>query len=176
MIFDINGEYANPNLQDAGTAIFDLYQKKTVRYSLIQKKDFKVMKVNFYNEIETGFELIQRFPAIQDDQTRFISNFRSVSMETPVDISTNPSSKKRYDRRVAVYQCMIYRAQFEEPSNFKVKFDASKEVRDAVDPTVDPSNGLTLDQAANWWEKLWNIYDTNQVFIDYKKASTEKKQ
>src|SRR5690606_9919262 len=37
IIFDINGEYANANLQDKGTAIFDLYSKDTVRYSILDK-------------------------------------------------------------------------------------------------------------------------------------------
>ena len=58
IIFDINGEYANPNLQDQGTAIFDLYQEQTVRYSTVPKEGFREMKVNFYEEIENGFELI----------------------------------------------------------------------------------------------------------------------
>lgn len=45
LIFDINGEYANANLQDEGTAIFDMYKNNTIRYSTIEKgDDFKVMK------------------------------------------------------------------------------------------------------------------------------------
>jgi len=35
IIFDINGEYANPNLQDEGTAIYELFQKEVLRYSTI---------------------------------------------------------------------------------------------------------------------------------------------
>lgn len=48
IIFDINGEYANPNLQDQGTAIFDLYRDQTVRYSTVPKPGFLEMKVNFF--------------------------------------------------------------------------------------------------------------------------------
>ncbi len=29
IVFDINGEYANPNLQDKGTAIYDLYRDES---------------------------------------------------------------------------------------------------------------------------------------------------
>lgn len=39
IIFDINGEYANPNLQDAGTAIYEMFKDQTSRYSVIPKKD-----------------------------------------------------------------------------------------------------------------------------------------
>ena len=32
IIFDINGEYANPNMQDEGTAIFEMFQEQTTRF------------------------------------------------------------------------------------------------------------------------------------------------
>lgn len=78
LIFDINGEYANPNLQDRGTAIFDLYQNQTIRYCTVPKPGFLEMKVNFYLEIENGFELIKAYPTIADDTSRFVTNFKSV--------------------------------------------------------------------------------------------------
>lgn len=55
IIFDINGEYANANLQDEGTAIFELYKDQVTRYSVLQKPGFKVMKVNFYRDVLSGF-------------------------------------------------------------------------------------------------------------------------
>ena len=55
IIFDINGEYANANLQDEGTAIFELYKDQVTRFSVLQKPGFKVMKVNFYNEYHLWF-------------------------------------------------------------------------------------------------------------------------
>lgn len=61
IIFDINGEYANANLQDEGTAIFELYKDSVVRYSVLEKPGFKVMKVNFYHDIKSGFELVRLF-------------------------------------------------------------------------------------------------------------------
>src|SRR5262249_46552805 len=59
IIFDINGEYANPNLQDEGTAIYELFKKDVLRYSTIAKPDFKVMKTNFYQDVQAGFELVR---------------------------------------------------------------------------------------------------------------------
>jgi len=98
IIFDMNGEYANPNLQDEGTAIFDLYKDETIRYSTVSKKGFREMKVNFYKEIENGFELIISYPTIADDTTRFVTNFRTVDMGRPEDYSSNPSRATRHDR------------------------------------------------------------------------------
>jgi len=170
IIFDLNGEYANPNLQDEGTAIFDLYQDITDRYSVIEQPGFKVMKVNFYKEIETGFELIRSHPSIASETTRFMEAVLSVSMEKPEDYDSNTSAKIRYDRRVVVYQCCLYRAGFKPPEGFSVKFVASEKVRDAVGIADNPENGMTLDEAANWWVSFWKVYGTAKVFEDYKKS------
>lgn len=174
IIFDINGEYANANLQDAGTAIFDLYKAKTERYSIIEKLDFKVMKVNFYKEIDAGFGLIKSFPSIADDDARFVTNFRSVDLEKPADYATNKSAATRYDRRLAVYHCILYRAKFAPPPGLTVKFAANTEVRTAVDPSVDPSKGLTLEDACAWWTSLWKIYGDDKAFEDYKKLNKKE--
>ncbi|GAB4347658.1 MAG: DUF87 domain-containing protein [Cyanophyceae cyanobacterium] len=171
IIFDINGEYANPNLQDQGTAIFDLYRKSTVRYSTVAKPEFLEMKVNFFSEVESGFELIKSYPSIADDNTRFVMNFKSVDLNQPEDYSTNRSASTRHDRRLAVYLCCLFRAGFQPPQNFKVSFAANEEVRKAVQQGVDPSKGMTLEAAATWWENLWEIYDNNPVFQNYKQKS-----
>jgi len=165
IIFDINGEYANPNLQDQGTAIFDLYRDQTVRYSTVPKPGFLEMKVNFYNEIENGFDLIRTYPTIADDNTRFVTGFKTVDLIQPGDYATNPSAATRYDRRVAVYLCCLHRAGFQAPPNFRIRFIANQEVRKVVRQGVDPSKGISLDDAANWWESLWDIYDNNEVEI-----------
>ncbi|MBD2682654.1 MULTISPECIES: ATP-binding protein [Nostoc] len=171
IIFDINGEYANPNLQDQGTAIFDLYREQTVRYSTVPKPDFLEMKVNFYNEIENGFDLIRSYPTIADDTTRFVTNFKAVDLTRPEDYDTNGSASTRHDRRIAVYLCCLHRAGFQAPPNFQVKFSANLEVRNAVSPSVDPSKGISLEDAANWWESLWEIYDSDSAFSNYRQKN-----
>lgn len=168
IIFDINGEYANPNLQDAGTAIFDMYQDRTIRYSTIEKPGFSVMKVNFYKEIDEGFELVKSFPAIADDGTRFVANFRSVQMGRPSDYSTNRSAKTRYDRRVAVYLCCLHKAGFPVPEGFKVSFVSGKDVSRVIGLEIESRNGVSLEDATNWWERLWDSYE-DQFFKDYKR-------
>lgn len=171
IIFDINGEYANPNLQDQGTAIFDLYQDRTVRYSTVRKLGFLEMKVNFYLEVENGFELIRAYPTIADDNNRFVMNFKSVDLSQPEDYATNRSASTRHDRRVAVYLCCLHRAGFEPPQNFRMHFTASQEVRNAVRQGVDLSRGISLEDAANWWESLWDIYNQDDVFTDYRQQN-----
>jgi hypothetical protein len=172
IIFDINGEYANANLQDRGTAIFDLYQDQTIRYCTVKKPGFRELKVNFYNEISAGFELIKSDPSVADDGTRFIANFRSVDLEKPEDSDSNASASTRHDRHLAVYFCILYRAKFEPPQGFKVPFTANKDVRTAVGLDFDPAKGLTLDQAVSWWETFWQVYDEDPTgcFAKYRSA------
>lgn len=172
IIFDINGEYANPNLQDQGTAIFDMYEDRTIRYSTINKPNFKQLKVNFYNEIQAGFSLIKEYPRIADDKARFVSNFKAVSLTPPDDYEDNKygSLAKRYDRQIAVYLCCLFCAGFKAPNNFKVRFTANKDVRATVNKTLeraiepignDKRSGtleLTLAEASFWWKKLWEVY------------------
>jgi hypothetical protein len=174
IIFDINGEYANSNLQDGGTAIFDLYQEQTIRYSTILKPGFKQLKVNFYNEIQAGLDLIKTYPGIADDKARFVISFRGVTLNQPDNYETERfgSKAKRYDRQIAVYLCCLYRANFQVSSDFKVRFTVSKEVRAVVNQAmgqgneVEPQSNnirtgtleLTLEQASAWWDKLWEVY------------------
>lgn len=177
IIFDMNGEYANANLQDAGTAIFDQYRDKTLRYSIIEKVGFNVLKVNFYKEIENGFELIKEHPKIADDNVRFISNFRSVLLEEPSK-DTEYNDRIRYDRRVAVYLCVLYKANFIPPNGINVKFKVNEEIRNIINPSIDPSNGLSLEEASNWWTSLWEKYDNDAQgkFKEYKDKNKDKKE
>lgn len=168
IIFDMNGEYANKNLQDEGTAIFDIYKHKTERYSIVEKPGFKVMKVNFYNEVESGMELIKAYPTVADDNTKFMVSFRSVFLDKPDGYATDVSAKTRHDRRVAVYHCILHRAGFTAPEGFKVKWEASAEICAEVQKGVSPSNGLTLDDACTWWENLWRVYDSSPTAAAYR--------
>ncbi|HLP91246.1 MAG TPA: DUF87 domain-containing protein [Nostocaceae cyanobacterium] len=186
IIFDINGEYANPNLQDQGTAIFDLYQNQTVRYSTIPKEGFKQLKVNFYYEAQTGFDLIKSYPQIAEDQARFVNSFKAVRLNPPENYEEDKfsSAAKRYERHIAVYFCCLYRADFQPPQNFRIRFTANKEIRSAVNEVlgyeIEPQGNnkrtgmldLSLEQASIWWENLWKVYTPN-LGMPQKKISQE---
>ena len=112
IIFDINGEYANANLQDEGTAIFELYENQVTRYSVLEKAGFKVMKVNFYRDIHSGFELIRSHLALESAD--YARSFLSADLTEPDD-KTDFSAMTRYERKKAAYLCCLYRAGFKVP-------------------------------------------------------------
>jgi DNA helicase HerA-like ATPase len=173
IIFDVNGEYANPNLQDKGTAIFEIYAEKTLRYSVISKPGFRVMKVNFYQDIDSGFELIRSYLA--EATGDYLKSFLAVDLTTPENYGEeqNNSEDTRHDRRIAAYLCVLKKAGFKPPQGFKVKFRGN-EVLNTMAGGLDPAKGLTLDEAVIWWTTIWDNYTLDKYFADYQKKNRKE--
>jgi len=166
IIFDINGEYANPNMQDEGTAIYELYKDDTVRYSVLEKPGFKVMKVNFYKDINAGYELIRSYLSVETAD--YVRSFNSVDLTEPEE-KTDQSAMTRYERKIAAYLCCLKKAGFKVPGGFKVKFSGNKDLNEIVqsEGKIDPAKGISLDDAVSWWSTIWDNYD-HKYFSDYK--------
>jgi hypothetical protein len=171
LIFDINGEYANPNMQDEGTAIYEMYSDQVVRYSVLEKPGFKVMKVNFFNDILSGFELIASF--LGNDTADYVASFTSIDLSAPED-PTDVSAKTRYDRKVACYLACLHKAGFKPPKGFKFKFKSSSDLVAAGMPDISPEKGVDLEDAAAWFEQVWSAYDNNNYFINYPRTHKGK--
>ena len=170
IIFDINGEYANANLQDEGTAIFELYQERVTRYSVLLKPGFRVMKVNFFNDIQAGFELVRSYLAADDaDYTR---SFLSIDLTAPEDLN-DFSARTRYDRKLAAYLCCLYQAGFKVPAGFEVKFSGNAELNSMVlaDGSLDPGKRLSLGEATTWFSAIWDNYEDSEYFSIYKRKN-----
>jgi DNA helicase HerA-like ATPase len=165
IIFDINGEYANANLQDDGTAIFELFKEDVDRYSVVEKEGFNVMKVNFYNEIESGFDLIKSY--LEFDRGDYVSSFKAVDLSKPDD-PEDFSAKTRYKRKAAAYLCCLSKAGFKAPKNFIIKFEGNKELNKMVrsDGRIDPKEGISLKDATKWFTRIWDNYK-DSFFKDY---------
>ena len=166
IIFDVNGEYANPNLQDEGTAIYELYKDDVVRYSVIEKPGFEVMKVNFYKEIENGFSLIRSYLENNKVTGDYVNNFVAVDLSFPENYESDRSLKTRTDRIKAAYLCCLKEAGFEVPSSFRVNFSGKAEINSKV--KIDPSKWVTLEKAATWFKWIWTNYNSCDFFSKYK--------
>jgi DNA helicase HerA-like ATPase len=167
IIFDINGEYANPNMQDEGTAIYELFEDQVTRYSVLEKEGFEVMKVNFYTQIEAGFELICSF--LNETTGDYIRSFTAVDLNAPEDTEDH-SALTRYERKKAAYLCCLYAAGFEIPANFRVRFQGNADLNRIVteNGSIDPARGITLENAVTWWSAIWDNYD-NDYFNRYQR-------
>lgn len=173
IIFDINGEYANPNLQDEGTAIYEIFSDITSRFSVERKEGFEQMKVNFYEDIEAGFELVRSH--LSYDSSDYVRSFQSIDISLP-ESEKDFDGKARSSRHRAAYLCCLYKAGFSVSPSFKVRFSANKTVREAVydgggAPSADRQGymRLSLQEATDFFSRVWDIYDDNNQFR--KKAS-----
>ena len=162
IVFDVNGEYANDNQQDEGTAIYQLYGDKVTRYSILQKPGFKVMKLNFYKQLLEGFEMIRS--NLQDDTAAYTQAFLNVNWEAPD--TQDRSATTRYERRLACYQAILGEAGFAVPSGHRVNFTGAKEINEGVG--IDPKSGVTVEQATAWFSWVWENYDSHSFFGSYR--------
>lgn len=169
IVFDINGEYANANLQDEGTAIFELFEDDVIRYSTEDKKGFEVLKVNFYKDIQGGFELVKEF--LRDIKDDYVNNFKAVNLSEPEDMSIY-NEKTRYERRLAAYICTLYKAGFDVPDGFETLNFPSRDELDLLvqeDGNIDPRKGVTLDEAYEWFTEVWK--NGKDFFDKYRKKN-----
>ncbi|MFT7036818.1 MAG: DNA helicase HerA-like ATPase [Cyclobacteriaceae bacterium] len=165
IIFDINGEYANKNLQD-GTAIFEKYSSKVTRYSVLEKEGFEVMKVNFYKDLVPGLELIRGYFKQFGKQSDYMEDFLGVNLEKEVELAGG--DKIRYDRKVAAYKCCLKAAGFPISGANTIYFDGCKELNDQVkDGGIDPKKGINYDDAITWFTQVWKNYDTWEYLTGY---------
>lgn len=162
IIFDINGEYANPNQQDSGTAIYDLYRNDTTRYSLIEKDGFKVMKVNFHQDLEAGLGLIQSH--FEGERVDYLNSFLAINLTPPP--KEDFGQVTRHDRVVAAYRACLYAAGFDMGKS-KIKFEGHKDLN-AMAGGIDPKNGISGEDAVTWFSAIWEAYDTDSFFSDYR--------
>jgi DNA helicase HerA-like ATPase len=163
VIFDVNGEYANDNEQDEGRAIYQLYDKKVTRYSILEKPGFRVMKVNFHESIVEGFELIRGH--LDEDNSIYTRAFLTVNWDEPDD--SDKGQTIRFERRLACYRTILYKAGL-LPATDRIRFEGASEINDQVG--IDPKKGISLEHAARWFTWVWEQYEDFPFFAKYSKT------
>lgn len=171
LIFDINGEYANPNKQDEGTAIYEKYKSEVARYSLIDKEGFIPMRANFYHEPEFAMQMIR--PFLQDEGSDYVKNFNSIELSLPSD-KNDPdyySILNRRSRNRAAFLCCLKKADFKISNQATVKFKIDKnlvaELNELLKKDIDPNVGISYDQAIKWFEGFWQNYKDLKFIKSY---------
>ena len=181
IIFDINGEYANRNLQD-GTAIFEKYKDKVDRYSVIDKTEqgFKVLKTNFYEDIKGGFELIKS--KLSNEDVDYIKSLLAIDISTPenyhLPIEQKTSDEKNaaieYDRKKAAYICCLHAAKFPITKNLnKIKFYGDTKTLNLLLPEIQPHKWISVDEAITWFTTIFDS-STSDDEINYKGNKIKK--
>jgi hypothetical protein len=127
IVFDVNGEYANENVQDKdstgkNSAIKNVWRTNpagkaddVVTYGTTQHPNDpnrRLMLIDFYRDehLQTGKEIINE--ALSGATTIYVTNFIQVVMQPPVDAQEFGGGKTRYDRRVLAYRALLAAAGF----------------------------------------------------------------
>ena len=162
IIYDVNGEYANVNEQDKG-ALAEIYpEDEVIRYTTHppEGSNFKELRTNFYYQLNQGISIIKReLQARGDLKGDYRKMFANMVFDEP------PKQKEgeyiRYQRKVAAYWCILYKAGFEPSKNHKkISFKASKKVRSKVNNELGYSidtTSMTLDEAVDWFKGLHEV-------------------
>lgn len=158
IIFDVNGEYANKNLQDE-IAIFEKYEDKVTRYSVLEKDGFQVMKINFYQELVAGLEMMRGYFKQFGKQSDYVEDFLGINLEKPDD----KEALKSYYRKIAAYKCCLKLAGFPFEGKEELTFKGStKGIDDMVIPQgrdINPKDGVSFDDATMWFTQVWKNYE-----------------
>ncbi len=141
LIFDVNGEYANENVQDVNAAgqaqalrnVWEVKHnekmgspKDVVTYGLMgNAKDPKriLMKINFYNEelIQIGKDLIdEKLVSDTNQNALYIKSFTSVQFENLADLSNSPGAYNRELRKRLIYKTILFDSGFKDENDGKV--------------------------------------------------------
>ena len=120
-----------------------MFEKETTRYSLLEKPGFEVMKLNFYRDLEAGFGLIQSFLA--EETGDYVKSFLSIDLSRAGGRGQVGAGEEG-DECSAAYKALLHKAGFQSDGK-KVKFEGNKEINDGLCGGVDPSKGITYEQA-----------------------------
>jgi hypothetical protein len=168
LIFDVNGEYANANHQDDGSSIAEVFVDRVVRYRAIETPGFNDLRANFYQEPAQGLNLIQALH--KRDTSPFggqdLDAFMGATLEEP-----DPSERSehlRWERHVAVFQCILHRAGYPAPAGFKVVVPRSKQLVEQMNALVQQQGNpqgvqppaddrVPLPEACGWFEQIRSL-------------------
>ncbi len=157
LIYDLRGEYANPNRQDRGS-LAQMYPDQTVAYRLLSSEGFRLLRVNFFLELGEGHTIIRQVLREESGVSgaQDVTNFLSASFEEPD--AAEVGRHHRWEIKCAAYRALLHRAGFETPAHFRLRFQVAAAVHAAVQAQAavgvtlaDPRNGLNLDQAVEWF-------------------------
>ena len=200
LIFDVNGEYANDNPQDAG-CLRNIGRDDVVTYGLFEHpndKGRRLIKINFFGEniidwsdreqvkssldmLFAGKEIINEHLQGAANVPQYVSRFINTTVEPPSD-DWDKSTQTRYRRNITVYRAILAAANFDAPSNLPkahIKDLFHVDLRKALNATEKSkykSAAHTLGkESVSWSELHQGLTDLQEFVIGGQKGTGDPK-
>lgn len=160
IVFDINGEYTFANHQDGNICIFDKFKNNAIRFSSNINKvreydDVRAIQYNFYNDetLEESFNMLVD-EALAISPSHYMHDFKNTNM------FNNENDERDNELKRAIYKCILYKAGFEPPSEYMLKFTKFDE---------DEATEMSLSDACAYFEKSLEPNTNVSITIEHKK-------
>jgi hypothetical protein len=183
LIFDVNGEYANENTQDASdlnpAALKNIWRTRSdgqeadiVTYGIQGHPNDpgrKLMLINFHRDLQEGKEIVNS--VLSTETSQYLRNFCQVDFEQPD--SDDRSATTRYKRRVLVYRALLAQAGFQSPDEDRPQTKGlfNQDLLKALNSSDTPdyqSCGRVLGETSPSWHQLATAFKSLQSFMSTK--------
>src|SRR6266403_4890633 len=197
IVFDPNGEYANENTQDQDNqsnpnAVKNVwlssaanrreeFRTDIVTYGIMRHPndpERRLMLLNFHldENLQIGKQIIDS-ALERDTSSKYIGNFRDVTLEPPED-ATDMSAATRHKRRALCYRALLSKAGLNPPSTLQphTKGLFKKELLEAMkngegeDPGDYTKCAIILEKSNPSWAEIAYACGILRDFIDDKKS------
>ncbi len=188
LIFDVNGEYANDNPQDAG-CLRNIGLDDVVTYGLFEHPNDsgrRLIKLNFFGEgigdwsdkeaVRSALVMLFAGKGIIDEHLRvrsdaqYVSRFINTNIEALAD-DWDRGTQTRFRRNITLYRAILAAANFSAPPNLReasIKGLFSNELIKALQSTNEAKyQGVahTFEKASVSWNELHQALTAFQEFV-----------
>jgi DNA helicase HerA-like ATPase len=163
IIFDINGEYANPNPQDNNSSLAAGFSESCKVYAITPKEgvDSKPLKLNFYEHPDRSHAVLADLLESSKQRSNYAKNFIGAQVPALDELGElDYGEKTRAKRRILMYWAILKKAGY----------DADEEALVEKLGSLDPGFNKDLREAAYEESDVPSIDSLNELVTEFEQV------
>ena len=163
IIFDINGEYANPNPQDNNSSLAAGFSESCKVYAITPKEgvDSKPLKLNFYQHPDRSHAVLADLLESSKQRSNYAKNFIGAQVPALDELGElDYGEKTRAKRRILMYWAILKKAGY----------DADEEALVEKLGSLDPGFNKDLREAAYEESDVPSIDSLNELVTEFEQV------